>query len=58
MDRKVTQEQLAIHLGVSRGYLEYIESPDFPAKYTATHLNELAKVFKCSPKDFWPEKAL
>ena len=48
----------AIHLWVNRCYLGHIESPNFPAKYNATQLNELAKLFKCSPKDFWPEKAL
>jgi len=27
-------------------------------KYNLIHLNELAKLFKCSPRDFLPEKPL
>ncbi|HSZ34673.1 MAG TPA: helix-turn-helix transcriptional regulator [Puia sp.] len=53
-----TQEDIAIHLDVSTGYIGHIESPNFRAKYNTSHLNELAKLFKCSPKDFMPEKAL
>lgn len=58
LERNMSQEALAVHLGVTRGFLGHIESPKFPAKYNTTQLNQLAKTFKCSPKDFWPEKAL
>ena len=53
-----TQEDIAIHLDLSTGFIGHIESPNYRAKYNIQHLNELAKLFKCSPKDFWPEKAL
>jgi transcriptional regulator with XRE-family HTH domain len=53
-----TQEDIAIHLNVSTGYIGHIESPKFRAKYNTYHLNELAKLFKCSPKEFMPEKPL
>lgn len=53
-----TQEDIAIHLNVSTGYIGHIESPKFRAKYNTEQLNELAKLFKCSPKDFMPEKPL
>ena len=53
-----TQEDIAIHLDVSTGYIGHIESPNFRAKYNTIHLNELAKLFKCSPRDFMPEKPL
>jgi transcriptional regulator with XRE-family HTH domain len=53
-----TQEDVAIHLNVSTGYIGHIESPNFRAKYNAAQINELAKLFKCSPRDFWPEKPL
>ena len=58
LSRDITQEGLAFHLGLSVGFIGHIESPHFRAKYNAIHLNELAKLFKCSPKDFWPEKPL
>ena len=51
-------DDIAIHLNVSPGFISHIESPHRRAKYNNTHLNELAKVFKCSPKDFFPEKPL
>jgi transcriptional regulator with XRE-family HTH domain len=52
------QDDIAIHLNVSNGFIGQIESPNFIAKYNTGHLNELAKLFKCSPKEFMPEKAL
>ena len=54
----ISQEQIAFHLGVSEGFIGQIESPKFRAKYNADHLNSLAKLFNCSPKDFMPEKSL
>jgi transcriptional regulator with XRE-family HTH domain len=55
---KLGQEDIALHLEVSTGYIGHIESPNFKAKYTTVQLNELAKLFKCSWKDFMPEKPL
>lgn len=52
------QEDIALHLEVSTGYIGHIESPNFRAKYNTAHINELAKLFKCSPKEFMPEKPL
>ncbi len=52
------QDDIAIHLNVSSGFISHIESPYQRAKYNTTHLNDLAKVLKCSPKDFWPEKPI
>ncbi|KIC92006.1 helix-turn-helix domain-containing protein [Flavihumibacter solisilvae] len=53
-----TQEDIAIHLEVSTGYIGQVESPKSRAKYNIHHLNALAKLFKCSPKDFMPEKPM
>jgi predicted transcriptional regulator len=52
------QEDIALHLEVSTGYIGHVESPNFTAKYTTVQINELAKLFKCSPKDFMPEKPI
>lgn len=57
-ERDIQQDDIAIHLNVSTGFVGQIESPNFRAKYNSQHLNELAKLFKCSPKDFMPEKPL
>ena len=38
------------------GYIGHIESPNFRAKYNIGHLNELAKLFKCTFKDPFPAK--
>lgn len=54
----IHQDDVAIHLNVSPGFISHIESPYQRAKYNTSHLNELAKLFKCSPKDFMPEKPL
>ncbi len=53
-EQGLEQDDIAIHLNVSHGFIGQIESPNFRAKYNSNHLNELAKLFKCSPKDFWP----
>ena len=54
----IHQDDIAIHLDVSPGYISHIESPYQRAKYNSLQLNELAKLLKCSPKDFMPEKPL
>ena len=57
-DRNITQEVIAVHLGLSVGFIGQIESPNYRAKYNVTHINTLAKLFKCSVKDFFPDKPL
>ena len=57
-DRGYTQVDLADHLSVSAAYIGQVESPNTRAKYKTFHLNEIAKLFKCSPKDFWPERPI
>lgn len=52
------QDDLAIHLNVTNGFIGQIESPRHRAKYNIQHLNELAKLFNCSPRDFLPENPL
>ncbi|MDQ0110510.1 transcriptional regulator with XRE-family HTH domain [Chitinophaga terrae (ex Kim and Jung 2007)] len=50
----ITQLELAIALNVSEGFIGSVESRKFDDKYNLRHLNELAKIFNCSPKDFLP----
>ena len=53
-----TQIALSQKLNMSDSFVGHVETPKRRAKYNINHLNALAKVFKCSPKDFLPEKAL
>ncbi len=57
-ERKWSQDDLAIALGVSKGFIGNVESSRYIDKYSTVQINELAKIFECSPKDFWPENPL
>jgi DNA-binding XRE family transcriptional regulator len=54
----ISQEALAERMGVSAGYIGQIESPKYRAKYNLYHLNHIAKIFNCSPKDFLPQEPI
>jgi transcriptional regulator with XRE-family HTH domain len=56
--RGMTQMELSLRLGKGVGFIGDIEAPSKKAKYNINHLNEIAKVFECSPKEFWPDKPL
>ncbi|MFT3793760.1 helix-turn-helix domain-containing protein [Flavobacterium sp.] len=56
--RGLTQLDLSTRMGKGVGFIGDIEAPSKKAKYNIKHLNEIAKILECSPKDFWPEKAL
>jgi len=53
-----SQADLAADLDVSYGFIGQVENPKFRTKYNINHLNKLALVFKCSPREFLPEKPL
>ncbi|MEJ6980543.1 helix-turn-helix transcriptional regulator [Pedobacter sp. P351] len=53
---KLSQSELAVKLDVSNGFIGQVESPKHPSKYNLNHLDKLADIFECSPKDFLPEK--
>lgn len=55
---KYSQQYIADCLNVSRSFIKNIENPNDPTAYNIDHLNELAKIFDCSPKDFLPLKPL
>jgi len=54
----LSQFDLAVKLGVSPGFIGKIESPNTNAKYNLNHLNKLALVFNCSPRDFLPKNPI
>ncbi|MBB2151708.1 helix-turn-helix domain-containing protein [Pedobacter sp. LMG 31462] len=51
----MTQSELAFRLGVSNGFIGQVESNRSPTKYSMNHIDLMAKLFNCSPKDFFPE---
>ncbi|MBN8789585.1 MAG: helix-turn-helix transcriptional regulator [Terrimonas sp.] len=53
-----SQILLSQKLSMSDSFVSHVETPKRRAKYNLNHLNALAKIFKCSPKDFFPEKPL
>ncbi len=58
INKGISQADLACKLGVSYGFIGKIESPKYPTKYNLNHINKLAEIFNCSPKDFLPDKNL
>jgi len=55
MERGFSQKELAFQLNVSIGFIGDVENPKYRAKYNLNHINELAKIFECSPREFLPE---
>ncbi|HRN57257.1 MAG TPA: helix-turn-helix transcriptional regulator [Agriterribacter sp.] len=53
-----TQIVLSQKLNMSDSFVGHVETPKRRAKYNINHINALAKLFKCSPKDFFPDKPL
>lgn len=57
-EKKYTQRAIANYLKVSAGYIGQVESKNSSSMYTYNQLNELAKLLKCSPQDFFPENPI
>jgi transcriptional regulator with XRE-family HTH domain len=57
-EKNLSQAALAYELGVSVGFIGQVESSRYPAHYNLQHLNELARILKCSPQDFLPKRSL
>lgn len=55
---KLSQSELAVKLEVSNGFIGQVESPKHPTKYNLNHLDKLAAIFNCSPKEFMPGTSL
>lgn len=54
----IKQEDLSMAIGKNISFISQIEAPSKKSKYNIKNLNDIAKVLKCSPKDFWPEQSL
>jgi len=58
LEKQLSQAELANELGMSLGFIAKVEGEKYPSHYNIKHLNELAKILKCSPQDFLPKKPL
>jgi transcriptional regulator with XRE-family HTH domain len=54
----ITQIALSQKLNMSDSFVGHVENPNRRAKYNVNHINNLARVLKCSPREFWPEKPI
>lgn len=57
-EKGLSQIALSQKLHLSDSFISHVESKNRRAKYNLNHLNEIAIILDCSPKDFWPEKPL
>lgn len=58
IEAELSQIALSEKLNMTDSFVGHVETPKRRAKYNINHINALAKIFKCSPKDFMPEKPL
>jgi transcriptional regulator with XRE-family HTH domain len=58
MNKGLSQEDIAIYLNVTRGYIGQVESINSPSRYTLDQLNKLALEMQCSPRDFMPNEPI
>jgi transcriptional regulator with XRE-family HTH domain len=56
--KSLTQTELSQKMNMSDSFISHVESGSKRAKYNINHLNAIAKIFECSPKDFWPDESL
>ena len=56
IERNLSQDDLAVFLDTTRGFIGQIESPNSASKYNFNHINKLAQAMNCSPKDFFPDR--
>lgn len=54
----ISQQQLSYLMDLSIGFIGKIESPKYPSCWNLDHLNKLAEVLNCSPKDFLPDRSI
>jgi len=58
MKKHLSQDDIALFLNSTRGFIGQIESPNTDSAYNLDHLNKLAQEMGCSPKDFLPDKPI
>lgn len=56
IEHKMSQATLGFCSNLSKSFIRDVESDSTDSKYNLNHINEFAKVFNCSPKDFLPDE--
>jgi transcriptional regulator with XRE-family HTH domain len=51
----MSQSKLAFEMDMPTSFIAQIESGKYEKKYNIGHLDKLARIFECSPKDFLPD---
>jgi transcriptional regulator with XRE-family HTH domain len=54
----ISQLALSQRLEMTDTFVSHVEAASKRAKYNVNHLNELAKIFNCSPQEFLPDHPL
>lgn len=54
----IVPRTLSIKIGLEESFVGLVENPKNRTKYNFNHLNEIAKVLKCSVTDFFPSPYL
>jgi DNA-binding XRE family transcriptional regulator len=54
----ISQLVLSQKLDMNETFIAHVESPKRRAKYNVNHINAIARIFNCSPKDFLPADPL
>lgn len=54
----ISQKDLANKMDISIGFIGKVESNNHTSKWNLNNLNEIAKVLKCAPRDFLPDKPI
>lgn len=57
-ENDMSQREFADAINLSHGYVGDIEAGRKSAKYSLYHINEIAKVFKCSLWDLIPQNPI
>ncbi|MBN8686106.1 MAG: helix-turn-helix transcriptional regulator [Chitinophagales bacterium] len=58
IEKNLSQAALAYELGMSVGFIGKVESSKYSSHYNIKHINDLARILKCSPQDFLPHKPI
>ncbi|MEP7375880.1 MAG: helix-turn-helix transcriptional regulator [Chitinophagaceae bacterium] len=58
IEKNLSQADLAYELDMSVGFIGKVESSKYPTHYNIKHLNDLARILKCSPQDFLPRRPI
>jgi transcriptional regulator with XRE-family HTH domain len=58
LEKKLSQADLALEIGISTGFIGKVESLKFNSKYNLNHINKISKALNISPKDLLPKNYL